>query len=240
MNHITRKPLRQAEMSAKRDNKEINPVNPKGNQPWIFIERIDAEAPILWPPGAKSWLVRKDPDAGKDWRQEEKGMIEDEMVGWHQRLKGHEFEQTLGDGEGQGSLACCGPWGRKESWIMEAGDHVSRSDGDHSSFHFISLPKFPLGRKIPRFMEELLLECMWASGSQQCGVDCNGHGCALVSPSSPQTRVLWADGLQLRPFSNCLSCWGDLLRGADLTQGHVLPGPAHVQWLIKRYKDPLD
>ena len=128
----------------------------------------------------------------------------------------------------------------QQPWIMEAGDHVSCSDGDHSSFHFISLPKFPLGRKIPRFMEELLLVCMWASGSQQCGVDCNGHGCALVSPSSPQIRVLWADGLQLRPFSNCLSCWGDLLRGADLTQGHVLPGPAHVQWLIKRYKDPLD
>ena len=97
--------------------KEIKPVNPKGNQPWIFIGRTDAEtkAPILWPPDAKSWLIWKDPDAGKDWGQEEKGAIEDEMVGWHHWLNGHEFEQTLGDSEGQGSLACCSPGGCKES-----------------------------------------------------------------------------------------------------------------------------
>ena len=95
------------------DYKKIKPVNPKGNPPWIFIERTDAEAeaPILWPPDVKSWLIRKDPDAGKDWRQEEKGTTENEMVGWHHWLSGHEFEQTLGDGEVQGSLACCGPWG---------------------------------------------------------------------------------------------------------------------------------
>ena len=95
---------------------EIKPVNPKGNQPWISIGRTDAKAevPILWPPDAKSWLIGKDPDAGKDWRQEEKGMTEDEMVGWHHQLNGHEFEQTLGDSEGQGSLACCGPWVQKE------------------------------------------------------------------------------------------------------------------------------
>ena len=76
------------------DCKEIQPVHPKGNQSWIFIGRIDAEAetPILWPPDAKNWLTGKDPDAGKDWRQEEKGTIEDEMVGWHHRLNGHEFE----------------------------------------------------------------------------------------------------------------------------------------------------
>ena len=88
---------------------EIKPINPKENQLWIFIGRTDAkaEAPILWPPDAKSQLIRKDPDAGKDWRQEEKGMTEDEMVGWHQRLNGHEFEQAPGDNEGQGSLACC-------------------------------------------------------------------------------------------------------------------------------------
>ena len=94
---------------------KIKPVNLTGNQSWMFIGRIDAEAPKLWPPfgHAKSWLIGKDPDAGKYWRQEEKGMIEDEMVGWHHRLNGHEFEQTLGDGEGQGSLACCGPWGRR-------------------------------------------------------------------------------------------------------------------------------
>ena len=103
------------------DCKEIKPVHPKGNQSWIFIGRTDveAEAPILWPPDAKSWLIRKDPDAGKDWRQEEKGTIEDEMVGWHHWLNGHEFEQAPGDGEGQGSLACCSPCGRKESDITE-------------------------------------------------------------------------------------------------------------------------
>ena len=82
------------------DCKEIKSANLKGNQPWMFIERADTEAevPVLWPPDAKSWLIRKDPDAGKDWRQEEKGMTEDEMVGWHHWLNGHEFEQALGDG----------------------------------------------------------------------------------------------------------------------------------------------
>ena len=97
--------------------KEIKPVNSKVNQSWIFTGRTDAEAEalILWPPDAKSWLIWKDPDAGKDWRQKEKGTTEDEMVGWHHRLKGHEFEQALGEGEGQGNLVSCGPWGRKES-----------------------------------------------------------------------------------------------------------------------------
>ena len=101
------------------DCKEIKLVNPKGNQPWLFIERTDAEAeaPILWPPNVKSWRVRKDPDGGKDGRQEEKRMTEDEMVGWHHRLNGHEFQQALGDGEGKGSLACCSSWSRKE-WDM--------------------------------------------------------------------------------------------------------------------------
>ena len=86
--------------------KEIQPVHPKGNQSWIFIGRTDAEAetPVLWPPDAKSWLIEKDPDAGKDWRQEEKEDTEDEMTGWHHRLNGQEFEQTQGDSEGQGCL----------------------------------------------------------------------------------------------------------------------------------------
>ena len=98
------------------DCKEIQPVHPKGNQSWIFIGRTDAEAetPILWPPRAKSWLSGKDPDAGRDWGQEEKGMTEDEMARWHHRLHGHEFEWTPGVGDGQGGLACCGSWGRKE------------------------------------------------------------------------------------------------------------------------------
>ena len=97
------------------DSKAIKPVNPKGNQPWIFIGRTDAEseAPILWPPDAKSWLIRRDPDAGKDWRQEEKGVTENGMVGWHHWLNGHEFEQILGDSKGQESLVCCSSWGRR-------------------------------------------------------------------------------------------------------------------------------
>ena len=99
--------------------KEIKPVHPTGNQRWIFIGRTDAEALILWPPDVKSQLIGKDPDAAKDWRQEEKGTTEDEMVGWHHRLNGYEFEQVPGDGEGQGSLACCGPWGYKESDMTE-------------------------------------------------------------------------------------------------------------------------
>ena len=100
------------------DSKEIKQVGPKGNQPWIFIGRADAETetPILWPPDAKSWLIGKDPDAGKDWRQEEKWVI-DEMVGWHHWLNGYEFEQTPGDSEGQGNLGMFSPWGCKE-WDM--------------------------------------------------------------------------------------------------------------------------
>ena len=99
------------------DCKEIKPVNPKGNKPWLFIGRTDAEAEAskLWPPDVKSWLIGKDPDAGKDWGQEEKQATEDEMNGWHHWLNGHELEETLGDSEGQGSLACCSPWGPKES-----------------------------------------------------------------------------------------------------------------------------
>ena len=120
--------------------KEIQPVNLKGNQSWIFIRRIDAEveAPRLWPPDAKSWLTGKDPDAGKDWGQEEKGMTEDEMVGWHHQLNGHEFEQAPGDGEGQGSLVCCSPWGHKESdtteqqqqseWIYLISQHLNHQN----------------------------------------------------------------------------------------------------------------
>ena len=97
------------------DCKEIQPVRPKGDQSWMFIGRTDAEAeaPILWPPDMKSWLTGKDPDAGKDWRQE-KGMTEDEMVGWHHWLNRHEFEKAPGVGDGQGILSCCSPWGHKK------------------------------------------------------------------------------------------------------------------------------
>ena len=100
------------------DCKEIKPVNPKWKQPWIFIGRTYVEAPVLWPPNVKSWLIGKKPDAGKDWRQE-KRVTKDEMVVWHHQLNGHEFEQTSGNSERQGSLMCCSPWGHKESDTTE-------------------------------------------------------------------------------------------------------------------------
>jgi len=99
------------------DSKEIQPVHPKGDQSWVFIGRADAEVetPILWPPDAKSWLIGKDPDAGRDLGQEEKGTTEDEMAGWHHWLDAHEFGWTPGVGDGQGGLVYCDSWGRKES-----------------------------------------------------------------------------------------------------------------------------
>ena len=112
------------------DCKEIQPVHPKGNQPWVFFGRTDVEAetPIFWPPDVKSWLIWKDSDAGKDWGQEEKGTTEDEMIRWHDRLNGHEFGWTPGVGDGQGGLVCCSSWGRKEldtterlNWTEQAG-----------------------------------------------------------------------------------------------------------------------
>ena len=103
------------------DCKEVQPVHSKGDQPWDFFGRNDAEAenPILWPPHVKSWLTGKDPDARRDWGQDKKGTTEDEMAGWHHRLNGHEFEWTLGVGDGQGGLACCNSWGCKESDTTE-------------------------------------------------------------------------------------------------------------------------
>ena len=108
------------------DCKEIQPVRPKGDQSWMFTGRTDvkAETPILWPPDAKSWLIGKDPDAGKDWRQEEKGRTEDEMIGWHHQLDGHECEYAPGFDDGQGSLACYSPWFAESeterlSWLAE-------------------------------------------------------------------------------------------------------------------------
>ena len=103
------------------DSKEIQPVNPKGNQPWIFIGRTEAETTIHWPPDAKNWLTGKDLDAGKDWRWEGKGTTEDGMVGWHHWLDGHGFERTPGVGDGQGGLVCCSPWGRRvrHDWATE-------------------------------------------------------------------------------------------------------------------------
>ena len=103
------------------DCKEIQPLHSERDPSWVFFGRNDAKAetPVLWPPHAKSWLIGRDSDAGKDWGQEEKGMTEDEMAGWHHRLDGLEFEWTPGVGDGQGGLACCSSWGRKESDTTE-------------------------------------------------------------------------------------------------------------------------
>ena len=101
------------------DCKESTPVSPKGKQSWIFTGRTDAEAPVLWPPDMKNRLIGKDPEAGKDWRQEKKGTTQDEMVWWPHQLNGHEVEQAVGAGDGQGSLACYSPWGYKESDMIE-------------------------------------------------------------------------------------------------------------------------
>ena len=101
------------------DCQEIKPANPKGNQPWILAGRIDADASTLWSPDVKSQLIRKDPDAGKDWRQEEKRLTEDEIVGWHNQLNEHEFELTPEVGDGKGRLACYSSCGHKESHMGE-------------------------------------------------------------------------------------------------------------------------
>jgi len=106
------------------DCKEIQPVHPKGDQSWVYIGKADVEVetPILWPPDTKSWFIGKDPDAGRDWKQEEKGTTKDEMAGWHHQLDGHEFEWTPGVGDGQGGLACCDSWGPqrvRHDWVTE-------------------------------------------------------------------------------------------------------------------------
>ena len=138
------------------DCKEIKPINPKGNQSWIFIGRTDAEpeATVLWPPDVKSWFIRKDPDARKDRRQEEKGTREDEMVGWHHQLDGHKFEQAPGVGEGQRILVCCSPWGRKESDTTEWLKWGSYQTGVFIPFSFTNLDKkLDLQKTVTLFLE---------------------------------------------------------------------------------------
>ena len=143
------------------DCKEIKLVNPKGNQSWIFIGKIDAYAeakvPILWPTDVKNWLIRKNPDAGKNWRQEEKGTTEDEVIGWHHRLSGYEFEQAPWVGDGQGSLVCCSPWGHKALDMTKQLNSALESDDiqgnpsfavqrlcDHGQFNLLISKKFLL------------------------------------------------------------------------------------------------
>ena len=128
------------------DCKEIQPVHPKGDQSWVFFGRSDAKAetPILWPPDAKSWLIWKDPDAGKDWGQEEKGMTEGEMVEWHHRLNRHEFGYTSGVGDGQGGLACCSSWSSKESDTTERLNWTKRIR-ESSKKHYVGRQKVEIG-----------------------------------------------------------------------------------------------
>ena len=125
------------------DCKEVQPVHPKGDKFWVFFGRTDAEAetPIIWPPHARSWLIGKDSDAGRDWGQEEKGMTEDKMSGWHHQLDGHEFEWTPGDGDGQGGLVCCKSWGRKESDTTE---WLNWTEGSSVSCYEILTVSLPL------------------------------------------------------------------------------------------------
>ena len=126
------------------DYKEIQPVHPKGDQSWVFIGSTDVEVetPILWPPDVKSWCTWKDPDAGKYWGQEEKGTTEVEMVGWHHQLKGHEFEWTLGVGDGQGGLACCGSWGHKELDTTEQLNWTVKGFGIINKAEVYAFPEF--------------------------------------------------------------------------------------------------
>ena len=142
------------------DCKEIQPVHPKGDQSWVFIGRTDAdsETPILCPPDSKNWLIWKDPDAGKDWRQEEKGKTEDEMVGSHHWHNGHEFEQAPGVGDGQGSLSCCSPWGLKESDMTECLNWTE---------YFIGLPALYL-HSLPKLVQFWSnRDLFWPKGCQQ-------------------------------------------------------------------------
>ena len=120
------------------DSKKIQPVHPKGDQSWVFIGRIDVEAEtlVLWPPHAKSWLMGKDPNAGRDWGQEEKGTTEDEMAGWHHWLDVHGFGWTLGVGDGQGGLVCCNSWGRKE---LDMTEWLKRTDQRYINTSFFTL-----------------------------------------------------------------------------------------------------
>ena len=172
------------------DSKEIKPVNSKGNRPWIFIGRTEAETPILWPPDVKSWLTGKDLDAGKDWGK--KGATEDEMVAWHHWLNGHELEQTQGDSEGQGSLACCCSRGCREldttqrlnnnHWRREGLTRVLWAPGGPPDW-WSRTPLSPVGPSLSEMFKPaspVLLPFGAPEGSL-----CPGHGLTLSAASSP-------------------------------------------------------
>ena len=149
------------------DFKDIQPVHPKGDQSWVTIGKTDVEAetPILWPPDAKSWLIWKDPDAGKDWGQEEKGTTENEMVGWHHRLKGHGW--TPGVGDGQGGLACCGSWGRKE---LDTTERLNWTELVLPKAHFTSHSRMSDSRWVitPSWLSGPLRSFLYSSSVYSC------------------------------------------------------------------------
>ena len=148
------------------DYREIQLVHPKGNQSWIFIGKTDAKAgtPIIWPPDVKKWFIWKDPHARKDWRREEKGTTEDEMVGWHHQLDGHEFGQALGIDDGQRSLACCSPWGCKEFNMTEPLNWLTDLE-----VNLTTVLKDLCNENYKTFLKEI--KETWINGNT-----CNGHG----------------------------------------------------------------
>ena len=145
------------------DCKEIQPVHPKGDQSWVFTGRTDVEAetPVLWQPHAESWLIGKDPDVGRDWGQEEKGMTEDEMVGWHHRLNGHGFGWTPGVGDEQGGLVCCSSWGCKESDMTEQLNWTENLQHTHKHARFC---RETSSLKVSLFLTSVV----WGVGTDVC------------------------------------------------------------------------
>ena len=175
------------------DSKEVKPVNPKGNKSWIFIGRTDveAEAPIL---GSPEWLTGKDPDAGKDWGQEEKGMTEDEMVGWHHRLNGHESEETPGDGKGQGSLACCSPGGHEESDTTEWLKNSNNDPSSQLSIYPFIYTFIPLSLYLYAVQRIVITWSLWSAVKRQEINDRNSHMGQIPENQGRHSRESTAPG----------------------------------------------
>ena len=187
------------------DSKEVKPVNPKGNKSWIFIGRTDveAEAPIL---GSPEWLTGKDPDAGKDWEQEDKGMTEDEMVGWYHQLNGHESEETPGDGKGQGSLACCSPWGHEESDTTEWLKNSNNDPSSQLSIYPFIYTFIPLSLYLYSVQHIVITWSLWTAVKRQEINDRNRHMGQI-----PENQGRCPDSLLLlvgdTGYASCLQWW---------------------------------
>ena len=190
------------------DWKEIIPFYPKGNQSWIFTGKTDAETetPIIWLPDVKSWLIGKDSDAGRDWGQEKKGTTEDEMAGWHHRLDGHESEWTPGVGDGQGGLACCDSWGRKES------DMIYRLNWTELMWSTDSLRKTLMLEKIESRRRRGRQRMRWLDGTTaSMDIDLGGlrelmmdrEAGVLQSMGSQRVGHNWTEGLPMGEQEGC-------------------------------------